>query len=385
MSLQVDPRSLGALRAYGVFDIDACFNCGNCTAVCPLSTGSDSFPRRLIRYGQLGALDRLVTSKELWLCYYCGECSETCPRQAEPGEYMAAARRYAIAASDPTGVARLLYTSKPFAVVFLLVLTALLAAFLLARSGPMEQGAPALFSYLSFDLIHDLGLASIGVAVLAMFVGVIRMARRMFSAIPNRDPERAAGGKGLIAHLSQAVRDVVKEIAAQKRYRDCQESEAIPWYRHRWFIHSAIMWGFLGLLAATIIDYLLVVAINKVPGQPDAIWYPPRLLGTMAGLALMYGTTVALAGRFAPRDKHSSHSLLSDWLLLGLLFLTGLTGFLVEIAVYLPAGSTLGYLLFLIHVVLGMEVVILLPFTKFAHAVYRPLALFVHGMAHAWP
>ena len=192
MSLQVNPQSLGALRAYGAFDIDACFNCGNCTAVCPLSTGSDSFPRRLIRYGQLGALDRLVTSKELWLCYYCGECSDTCPRQAEPGEYMAAARRYAIAASDPTGVARFLYTSKPFAVVFLLVLTALLAGFLLARSGPMEHGSPALFSYLSFDLIHDLGLASIGVALLATLLGVIRMARRMFGAIPKRDPGEAS-------------------------------------------------------------------------------------------------------------------------------------------------------------------------------------------------
>jgi ferredoxin len=382
MSLQVDPQSLGALRAYGAFDINACFNCGNCTAVCPLSTGGDSFPRRLIRYGQLGALDRLVTSKELWLCYYCGECSETCPRQAEPGEYMAAARRYAIAASDPTGVARVLYTSKPFAVVFLLALTALLAGFLLARSGPMEQGSPALFSYLSFDLIHDLGLASIGVALLAMLVGVVQMARRMLGAIPKRDPEEVSERKGGIARLGRALRDVAEEIAAQKRSRECQEDDVIPWYRRRWFVHSAIMWGFLGLLAATIIDYLLVVAVNKAPGQPDPIWYPPRLLGTVAGMALMYGTTVALLSRFTGRDKSSSHSLLSDWLLLGLLFLTGLTGFLVEIAVYLPTGSTLGYLLFLIHVVLGMEVVILLPFTKFAHAVYRPLALLVHSMAH---
>jgi ferredoxin len=382
MSLQVNPQSLGALRAYGAFDINACFNCGNCTAVCPLSTGGDSFPRRLIRYGQLGALDRLVTSKELWLCYYCGECSKTCPRQAEPGEYMAAARRYAIAASDPTGVARLLYTSKPFVAVFLLVLTALLAGFLLARSGPMEQGSPALFSYLSFDLIHDLGLASIGVALLAMVIGAIRVARRMLGAIPKRDSEEAAGRKGTIAHLGRALRDVAREIAAQRRYRECQENEGGPWYLRRWVIHSAIMWGFLGLLAATIIDYLLAVAVNKAPGQPDPIWYPPRLLGTAAGLALMYGTTVALAGRFTRRDKYSSHSVLSDWLLLGLLFLTGLTGFLVEITVYLPTGSAWGYLLFLIHVVLGMEVVILLPFTKFAHAVYRPLALLIHGMAH---
>jgi ferredoxin len=383
MSIQVNPKFLGKLRSYGAFDIDACFNCGNCTAVCPLSTGDDTFPRRLIRYGQLGALDRLVSSKELWLCYYCGECSDTCPRQAEPGEYMAAARRYAIAASDPTGIARLLYTSKPLAVLLLLVLTALLTGFLLSRSGPMEQSSPALFSYLSFDLIHDLGLIVIGLALLATFVGIIRMTRRMLGAVPKRDRNEATGKPGTIARLRRGASEVITEIAAQKRYRDCQQDQPAPWYRNRWFIHWAIMWGFVGLLAATIIDYVLVIAVNKIPGQPDPIWYPPRLLGTVAGLSLMYGTTVALVSRVGCRDKYSSHSLLSDWLLLGLLFLAGLTGFLVELAVYLPTGSTWGYILFLVHVVLGMEVVVLLPFTKFAHAIYRPLALLIHNVARA--
>ena len=76
-------------------------------------------------------------------------------------------------------------------------------------------------------------------------------------------------------------------------------------------------------------------------------------------------------------DKYFSHSLLSDWLFLWLLFLTGLTGFVVEITLYFPQGTTWGYIIFLIHVVLGMEIVFLLPFTKFAHAMYRPLALLI--------
>ena len=74
----------------------ACFSCGNCTAICNLTDKTDVFPRRLIHYGQLGLTKELLSSKELWTCYYCGECSQTCPREAEPGEYMAAVRRYAI-------------------------------------------------------------------------------------------------------------------------------------------------------------------------------------------------------------------------------------------------------------------------------------------------
>ena len=90
---------------------------------------------------------------------------------------------------------------------------------------------------------------------------------------------------------------------------------------------------------------------------------------------------MALVARIAKPDKYSAHSLLSDWLFLVLLFLTALTGFLVEIAVYQPVGTTAGYVAFLVHVVLGMEIVVLLPFTKFAHAIYRPLALLIHEMS----
>ena len=88
---------------------ERCLACGNCTAVCPLSTADATFPRRIIRYAQVGMKSELLGSKELWTCYGCGECSGTCPRQAEPSEFMAASRRYATAAYDRTRIARFLY------------------------------------------------------------------------------------------------------------------------------------------------------------------------------------------------------------------------------------------------------------------------------------
>ena len=42
MAMRVDTSVLQDMKRYGAFDIDACFNCGNCTAVCPLSEDSTS-------------------------------------------------------------------------------------------------------------------------------------------------------------------------------------------------------------------------------------------------------------------------------------------------------------------------------------------------------
>ena len=65
MSVIVDHTLLPALKQYGAFDIGACFNCGNCTAVCPLSKDDTTFPRRIIRYAQVGMRDSLLSSKEI--------------------------------------------------------------------------------------------------------------------------------------------------------------------------------------------------------------------------------------------------------------------------------------------------------------------------------
>ena len=87
------------------------------------------------------------------------------------------------------------------------------------------------------------------------------------------------------------------------------------------------------------------------------------------------GVAVAMVQRLRRPQKYFTHTSHSDWLFLWLLLLTGVTGFIVEVGVYLCCGMPWMYATFLIHVVLGMEVVVLLPFTKFAHAVYRPIGL----------
>jgi nitrate reductase gamma subunit/ferredoxin len=372
---------LGELKRFGAFDVAACFNCGNCTAVCPLSNGDASFPRRIIRYGQIGDRERLLASKEVWLCYYCGECSDTCPRQAEPGEFMASARRYAIASLDPTGISRLLYTSKLFNGLSLGGLSLLLGLILLLQSGAMNLDRPDIFAFIPFETVHDTGLAVILIALLAMVFGVLRLVWLLSRTGTHRATPPTDRRVNPLRRLAPAIGKVAAEITTENRYRTCTEEQHAPWYRSRWFMHWAIMWGFLGLLAATAIDYGLLLLADKLPGQPVALWHPTRLLGTLTGVLVVFGTTRALVSRVKKPDKYSSHSLLSDWFFLWLLLLVTVTGFLVEVGLYLPRGMVWIYVVWFVHVILGMEIVLLFPFTKFAHAVYRPIALLVQELA----
>jgi ferredoxin len=381
VTVQVKTEFVGELKRFGAFDVAACFNCGNCTAVCPLSKDDVNFPRRIIRYAQIGDRERLLASKEVWLCYYCGECSDTCPRQAEPGEFMASARRYAIASLDPTGISRLLYTSKLFTGLLLAGLSLLLAWILLSQGGEMRIDHPAFFEFIPVQTVHDVGLLVIFVALFFMAFGVVRLVRllaraRMQTGAPPTD-QHANPLRRWVA----AIGKVAAEMGTERRYRTCTEESGLPWYRSRWFMHGAIMWGFLGLAVATGVDYLLLMLADKVPGQPVPLWNPTRLLGTLAGVLIVFGAVRALVSRTKRLDKYSSHTLLSDWLFLWLLLLGTLTGFVVEIALYLPQGTVWGYIVFLVHVVMGMEIVLLFPFTKFAHAVYRPVALLVQELA----
>jgi len=110
---KIDPKFSQELKKYGAKNLNACFNCGNCTAVCSLSTEDDSFPREMVRYSTLGLQSDIKSSLKPWLCYYCGECSETCPQEANPGELMMTLRRWLTAKYDWTGLSGIFYRSLP--------------------------------------------------------------------------------------------------------------------------------------------------------------------------------------------------------------------------------------------------------------------------------
>jgi heterodisulfide reductase subunit C2 len=90
-----DPLFADELERFGVKTSLECFNCGTCAAICPLIF--EHFPRKMIRYAQVGARDKILqNAQELWRCLHCGLCTQTCPRGADPGELILGLRRFVL-------------------------------------------------------------------------------------------------------------------------------------------------------------------------------------------------------------------------------------------------------------------------------------------------
>ncbi len=305
--------------------------------------------------------------------------------EADPGAYMAAARRYAIASYDPTGVARVLATRPLASLSILTGLAALFAAILTIDHGPAPRGRLDLFRFVPDATIHWTGVAVIGLVLVVTLVSVSSMVR----GVARREgvgPRHLLTGRAGWRHGWRAAWDsVVVESLGQRRYReDCREAATPePWYRRRWIAHALTMWGFLGLLLATMFDYGLSLIGARATGTPEPVWYPVRLLGTVAGVAMMLGVSTLIVNRARRVSVSVRHSEPGDWLLLGLLWLIGASGLTTEIALYVGGGPAWGYGVFVAHVTLALELLVLLPVMKFAHVVYRPLALFFHSLARA--
>jgi len=368
----LNPGLAKEIQSYGTVDFSACYSCGNCTSICELSEDSSYFPRNLIRYGMLGMKDQLLSSKEIWMCYGCGECSETCPRDAGPGDYIAAIRRYAIASYEPTGLTRLMFRN-PYAFTVITLVIVMILFFIMMAMKPDHEVSRWIFKMLPFDVVHDLGMYIFIFIGLITAIGLFRMLRNI------RKNETAQGEKGpsfSLIKIWKAIRKTANEIATMNRYRECDSQDdaywaAKPWFLRPWFVHWTIMMGFLGLLLATILDFIF-----KDPATN--IWLPSRILGTVTGLMMMYGASLAIIYRLVKPTHFYAKSNIADWVFLIFIWFAGFTGFWLEVAVAIDADNKMNQVVFIVHTVVSMELILLLIFSKFAHAVYRPVALFLH-------
>lgn len=56
-----------------------CYQCGKCSAGCPMAESMDVQPRQVVRLLQLGMADDLLRSRTIWLCAACHMCVDRCP------------------------------------------------------------------------------------------------------------------------------------------------------------------------------------------------------------------------------------------------------------------------------------------------------------------
>jgi heterodisulfide reductase subunit C2 len=74
-------------------DLLACYQCGKCSAGCPMAKFMDILPNQIIRYAQLGLEETLLASNAIWLCVSCYTCNTRCPKGVKIAEVVEAVRR----------------------------------------------------------------------------------------------------------------------------------------------------------------------------------------------------------------------------------------------------------------------------------------------------
>jgi len=70
----------------------ACYQCGKCSAGCPMVSSMDLLPNQVIRLIQLGQVDEVLRSRTIWLCASCFSCASRCPKGVDLARLMEAIR-----------------------------------------------------------------------------------------------------------------------------------------------------------------------------------------------------------------------------------------------------------------------------------------------------
>lgn len=76
-------EAVAAATGESVFN---CYQCGKCTAGCPLAEEMDFAPNqvlRLLQLGQPGMDEEVLGSLSIWLCLTCEQCSTRCPQEVD--------------------------------------------------------------------------------------------------------------------------------------------------------------------------------------------------------------------------------------------------------------------------------------------------------------
>ena len=74
-----------------------CYQCGKCTAGCPVAMHMDVAPNQVVRLAQLGEWEKALQSRAIWECVGCQTCSTRCPKEVDCAGVMDALREASLA------------------------------------------------------------------------------------------------------------------------------------------------------------------------------------------------------------------------------------------------------------------------------------------------
>jgi len=76
-------------------EVSTCYQCGKCTAGCPVAYEMFYPVHAMVRLVQLGRKNDALRSRSQWVCVACETCSTRCPKDVDPARLMTVLREMA--------------------------------------------------------------------------------------------------------------------------------------------------------------------------------------------------------------------------------------------------------------------------------------------------
>jgi quinone-modifying oxidoreductase subunit QmoC len=350
------------LGSFGATTFSKCYQCATCSVSCSISPDENPFPRKEVLWAKWGLTDRLAEDLDIWTCYYCGDCSTDCPRGADPGETMMALRRYMTSVYDWTGISKLLYTSRVREIAAVL-LVGLIVVGLFFFSGAftperMVTDHVSVNTFIPVEWVHAADWVMAGILTFFLMTNTFRMWRMTM-----------AGSKAPLSLYVSNLKIFLLNAATQKKWRECEKKDT----RSFWLKHFILVPAYAGMFVL-VMFFLESLQVDT----SEFTWV--SILGYACTLALLYVSGDAMIGRLRKKEEIHKYSHDSDWMFLILLFLTALTGILMHV-LRLMDWPLSTYYMYVIHLAVVAPLLVLeVPFMKWAHLMYRPLALYLKAV-----
>ena len=73
-----------------------CYQCGKCSAGCPVAARMDVLPNKLLRLVQMGRVEKAIRASALWECVSCMTCTTRCPKSVDCAGVLDALRQLSV-------------------------------------------------------------------------------------------------------------------------------------------------------------------------------------------------------------------------------------------------------------------------------------------------
>jgi quinone-modifying oxidoreductase subunit QmoC len=350
-----------------------CYQCATCSVKCELSPDDRPFPRKEMIWAQWGLKDKLIGNPDVWLCHRCGDCSEHCPRGAKPGDVLASVRDFTIKHYAFPGFMGTML-AKPGLLPIMMIIPAIMMLVVLNIFGGHGHGGEhvEMSSFLGILPVPILDHVDYGTffphiplqvffasfAMLAVMGAVVGI-RRFWSDMCSNSP--ASGAK---TSVGSAIVGAIKDVFTHSNFKSC------TFNKNRYVSHLLTFWGFAGLF---IVTTGVVVAAYVFDHYPLPLWDPLKILGNLSALAMMVGVTWIIFERMG-KDKAKEGSSGKDWNFILILYAVVVTGIITEVLRFANAPGP-AYPLYFIHLLTVFTLLMYFPYSRFAHMVYRTVAL----------